>query len=202
MATFREKAGNTERGGEIGYFKRQHQTFTAIWGAGVKQQRLCPPICSPVVQEQGSGCVKNGQFVCLPWQQPPTPSPQPPVSCPSGHSGVKGDCIDVENHPFCFVFLSSCHILVSFPVCLQSYCLSLSLSLYCIQSCCLLDCLALSLVFLSFFFYSSSACRLFVVILLHYHPWTVPYIWIFAFVCIPVCTYSTCVCLASLLKSS
>lgn len=94
--------------------------------------------CSLAVQELKSGCVKSGQFVCLPEQQS---SRSAPVSCPSGHSGVSREGIDVENHPFCFCFpvlLSYSHFHCSFIRLLPSIAfLSLSLlrSLFCLSPC-------------------------------------------------------------------
>lgn len=57
-----------------GYFKHQHNPVTQE-----KWQRLLSPACSPVVQKQGSGCVKNGQCVCLAWQTTPPTPPHPPT---------------------------------------------------------------------------------------------------------------------------
>lgn len=151
----------------------------SIWSAQVKWQRILSPTCSPVVQ--GSGCVKNGQLwpnVCLPWQTThPYPSCQTPVSCSSGHSGVKGVDTDVENHPFCFCFsvlVSYCCLVVSVAVCLHLFVFlfhfipSISPSAS--------PCLSLSATFFMsfwFFLFPSSACRprlFFLAILLFHEP--------------------------------
>lgn len=84
-------------------------------------------------------------FVCL-----DNKLPQPPVSCRSGHSFVKGDDIDVENHLFCFcssLLSHSCPRLY-FLCLLPSCCLSFS-HLYSVKSCCSRPFLFFVVLFLS-----------------------------------------------------
>lgn len=179
------------------------------------------PTCSPVVQEQVSGCVKNGQFVCLPWQQPPPPThPTPPLPLPNPLSDAQVDTAVWKQRILMwkitlFVLFFCPPVIFSFSLfsfcLLPSYCLSLSLHLFHLSigfSLAISVCLSpiapvFSVLSLKHFFFPACKQPLFLVLLLliNDHPQTVPYIWIFAFLCGHAYTLSICVCLAFLLLS-
>lgn len=131
------------------------------------------------------GCVKNGQFVCLD-NNSPLHLPQFPVSCPSGHSGVKGEGIDVENHPLCFCF--SVLLSYSYSHCFFSLSASILLSLSFIIPPLDLSVHLLSAFLLLLFFFLLSLLLpvdslFFLAPFLHDHPWALSCIWMSACPC-------------------
>lgn len=171
----------------FGYF--QCQAFTAISAGQVKWKRLLSPTRSPVAQVQD--VLKTADlFVCL----DTTPPPSPPIPCqlPKWTQPCKRREYWCGKSPFLFLFFCP-PVILSFSLflCLPpSYCLCLSLSLYCILSrFSPRHILALSV---------GRVALSFLNLLLHDHPRALSYIWIFAFLCVSA---HTRVCLASLLKS-